>query len=138
MAIIAGAAAILVHPDIIIFEIRLLGGLRGQAAPPSHIGVIMTENSQTTPGMVHGVASCVCAVLGFFIPFIGLILAVVGLVLGLRAFKTGKANGNDTVNILGLIGAIISGISIVVGIFSMIALIGGIGLLGLMGGSNPW
>lgn len=95
----------------------------------------MSENSQTTPGMVQGVASCVCAILGFFIPFVGLILAVIGLVLGLKAFKIGKANGNDTVNILGLIGAIISGISILVGIFSMIAVIGGIGLMGAIGSS---
>lgn len=98
----------------------------------------MTENTQTTPGLVHGVAACVCAVLGFFIPVLGVIRAVVGLVLGIKAFGIGKENGNDTVNILGLIGAILSGISVIVSIFAMMALIGGIGLLSVLGGSSGW
>lgn len=100
--------------------------------------IVMTETNNAPaaqPGLVHGVISCVCAGLGFFIPAIGLVLAIVGLVLGVKAYRAGKQAGYQTGMVLGLIGALVSGISLAVAAFvllSLVGLVGGIGLMGAM------
>lgn len=78
-------------------------------------------SSVTTPGLVQAVASCICGLLGFFIPIVGVVLAIVGVVIGWKAFKIGKASGNDIVHIVGMIGGLISLGALVISIFGLIA-----------------
>lgn len=94
--------------------------------------------NELTPGMAQGIASCVCAALGFFIPVLGLILSIVAIVLGGKARAIGKQNGNDTVATLGLVGLIVGWVALAVAALaalSLFGLIGGIGVLGAMSGA---
>ena len=85
------------------------------------------------PGFILGIVSCVCAVLGFFIPFLGLVLAIVGLVCGIKAYKAGKAANYQLGTTLGLIGGLISGISLLFASLAMLTVIGAVGSIGLLG-----
>ena len=98
-----------------------------------------TENSTTsttTPGLVQAVASCICGLLGFIVPIVGIILAIVGCFLGRQAYRTGKANGNDVVHITGMIGGLLSLGAVIVSAFLLItALLWGAGMMALSSGS---
>ncbi|PCI01606.1 MAG: hypothetical protein COB76_00975 [Alphaproteobacteria bacterium] len=96
----------------------------------------MTETntaSEQQPGLVLGVVSCVCAVLAFFIPVLGLILAIVALVCGIKGYKAAKAVHYQNGTILGLVGSLIGGISLLFAAISVIALLGMAGGIGMMG-----
>lgn len=89
-------------------------------------------NAPTSPGLVSGIVSCVCAVFGFFVPVLGMVLAIIGLVAGLQAYGKGKAAGYRPGLILGLIGALVSGLCLVVAALAILALVGMIGGAGMM------
>ena len=93
-------------------------------------------SSGTTPGLVQAVASCICGILGFFIPIVGVVLAIIGAVMGWKAYKTGKASGNDMVHIVGMIGGLISLGALVVALFALAAaMLWGAGLMAIGSGS---
>lgn len=93
-------------------------------------------SSGTTPGLVQAVASCICGFLGFFIPIVGVVLAIVGIVLGRQAYRIGKANGNDTVNITGLVGGLISLGALIIALFALAAaMLWGAGMMAIGSGS---
>lgn len=96
----------------------------------------MTSNSDISapsgsPGLVTAIFSCVFAVLAAFIPFIGWLFAIVGLVLGLNAHKAAKRADYQPGLIFGLIGAIVSGITLVWSVFATLFGLGALALLGL-------
>ena len=84
----------------------------------------MSEATAPQPGLVAGIVSCICAAFGFVIPGLGLIFATVGL-----GYRAAQGAGYQTGIILGLIGSLISGISLAVAAIAVLALIGGAGLL---------
>jgi hypothetical protein len=69
------------------------------------------QNQQ--PGLAVSVCSIVAGVVGFSIPILGMIASCVGIWLGVRGFRQGRA-GNYTPNIIcAIIGMFLSGLSIV-------------------------
>ena len=93
-------------------------------------------SSGTTPGLIQAVASCLCGFLGFFIPIVGVVLAIIGIVMGRQAYKIGKANSNDTVHITGMIGGLISLGALVVALFALAAaMLWGAGMMAIGSGS---
>jgi len=87
------------------------------------------------PGLIGGIISCVCAAFGFFVPVLGLLLAIIGLFVGMGAYKAGKRANYQPGLILGLIGAVISGVSLIIAalaVFALLGVVGGVGMLGAM------
>lgn len=94
---------------------------------------VQSLENNSSPGLVLGIVSCVCAVVGFFIPLLGLVLAAVALVCGIVGFKAARAANYQAGIVLTLIGALVSGISLLVSLltaFAFIGLAGGFGLFG--------
>ena len=72
----------------------------------------------------NGIISLICGILGFFIPFVGLLLAIVAIIFGLKGRKEDDEPLLATIGlILGLIAVIIS-IIVIVMVISMFAVIG--------------
>lgn len=82
------------------------------------------SGGQAAPGTILGIVSLICGILGLT-PTFGIILAVVGLVTGSIARKQASAANNDTGRTLGLIGMILSAITLVIALISLI-FVGGV------------
>lgn len=75
-------------------------------------------------GLVSGIVSCVCGAFAFFIPILGLILATVGVMAGLRGLGKSMRGGYTPGITLNLIGSLVSGIALILSIIAVIAIAG--------------
>jgi hypothetical protein len=83
--------------------------------PPAANGVVSTPAAvqHPRPGLIAGVGSIVAGVIGFGVPVLGMIASCVGIWLGVRGFRQGRAANQPPGMICGIIGISISGLSIV-------------------------
>jgi len=85
--------------------------------------------------MKSGLLALGCSVLAFFIPVIGIVLSVIGLIFGRKARAQAKVEGDDTASTVGMIAIIISVISLiftVLGLLTIMSLSSGLGLMSTM------
>jgi hypothetical protein len=85
--------------------------------------------------MTKAVIAIVCAVLAFFLPGLGVILAIFGLVLGIKARKEAQAEGDENAALVGLIAIVITAIALIfaaLALLSLLALGGGLGLMRML------
>ena len=61
--------------------------------------------------MKKSIIAIVCAVLAFFIPVVGIVLSIVGLVLGRQARIASKADGDENAALIALIAIIVAAVS---------------------------
>jgi hypothetical protein len=96
-------------------------------------GTGMTVRSdQAQQAFRLGGVSLACGVIGIFVPFLGLLLAVFALVTGVKAFKKGRQYNDQAGQIMGLIGSIIGGLTLAaytVSLLFMITVGTGLGFL---------
>jgi hypothetical protein len=69
------------------------------------------QNQQ--PGLAVSVSSIVAGVVGFSIPILGMIASCVGIWLGVRGFRQGRAGKYTPSIVCAIIGVFLSGLSIV-------------------------
>jgi len=62
------------------------------------------------PGLIAGIGSIVAGVIGFSIPVLGMVVSCVGIWLGIRAMRAGRAARYSTSTTCGIIG---TGVSVV-------------------------
>jgi hypothetical protein len=67
-----------------------------------------------------GVISLICAFVGVIIPLLGVILAVVSFVTGRNAFRQGRQHNEQAGQYMGLVGAIVSGLTILLYVVTII------------------
>ncbi len=69
--------------------------------------------TRPAPGLIAGIGAIVAGVIGFAIPVLGMAVSCVGIWLGIRAIRTGRAAHYSTSTICGIVGASISVLGIV-------------------------
>lgn len=90
-----------------------------QPAPPSQPPSSVPTSSMQAPGTILGIVSLVCGVLGL-LPSFGIVLAIAGLVLGIIARKQAIPVNNATGKTLGVIGAILSSITLIIALVTIL------------------
>ena len=101
--------------------------------PDGTASEIYTHGAATASGGMSGsmkkaIIAGVCAVLAFFVPVLGLILAIAGLVIGRQARAAAKIEDDDTAAMIALVAIIVGVISLLVAAFmafTMLVLGGG-------------
>ncbi len=76
-----------------------------------------------SPPMTKAGIAMACAIAGFFIPFIGLLFAIAGLIVGRQARKAAQEAGDDNAALVGLVAVITSIIVIVFAVIGMFTLL---------------
>ena len=69
--------------------------------------------TRPAPGLIAGIGSIVAGVIGFAIPVLGMAVSCVGIWLGIKAIRNGRAVRYTTSTSCGVIGASISVLGIV-------------------------
>lgn len=91
-------------------------------------------DGQTDPSMTKAIIAIGCAILGFFIPLLGIILSIVAIVLGRKARADAKSAGNESATMVALIAIILGAISLIFAAFGLLALVlygGSLAFLGM-------
>lgn len=87
------------------------------------------QHMTPSDGTVLGIVSIAFGALGF-IPTFGVLFAGIGLILGIRARKQAVAAGNATGNTLGVIGILLSAVTLVIAVLLLIVMLTALGVLG--------
>jgi len=88
------------------------------------------QNEGGGPGLVLGVLSIICGLLGF-VPVLGLVTSVLGVIFGAMGFARARDAGNQGGVILGIIGLVLSACAVLLWVIGMLFLGG---LLAILGG----
>lgn len=89
-------------------------------------GVLGGADGAGNNAMLIAIIAIVCAILGFLIPGLGLILAIAALLLGLRARKLAAQDANGTARVLATVAVIGGVISVFVALLVLLFVGGGV------------
>lgn len=89
-------------------------------------GVLGGADGAGSNAMLIAIVAIVCAILGFLIPGLGLLLAIAALFLGLRARKLAAQDANPTARVLATVAVIGGVISVCVALIVLLFVGGGV------------
>ena len=85
----------------------------GTHSPPTGAVMPVEDAQKPLPGMIAGVGSVICGVLGFCVPVVGMVAACIGIWLGILAIRQGRVGRYTPSVVCGAIGITLSALSIV-------------------------
>lgn len=90
-------------------------------------------SDQMSGSMKKAIIAIICAVLAFFIPVVGVVLAIAGLMLGRQARSAAKAEADDSAALVAMIAIVVAAIALFFAAIALVSLVlfgSGLALLG--------